>query len=391
MGKKSGVDSYDNLLHGKMKLFSFRLSKFYEVKCMIEDRLRNLRNFLGEKHLDAVVISKPANIQYFSGFTGDDALLVVSMQSTCLITDFRYVEQAAKEAPAFQVIKQEKGLRQKCAEVINGNCLREVGFEGAGISFAWYHEILKELTYADFSHNINLDGLRQLKEEDEIRSIRRAMEIGDIAFKDILTFIKPGVSEIEVAARLENVMRMNGSQGPSFTTIVASGTRGSLPHGTATEKLINRGEFVTMDYGAVYNGYHSDMTRTICVGQADEKQRKVYDTVLQAQLLGVQNVRPGISGKAVDEMVRRQLMEAGLGEYFGHGLGHGVGLEIHEEPRLSPSSTTDALQESMIVTVEPGVYIPDWGGVRIEDSVLVTASGCEILTHSPKELIELAV
>ena len=227
--------------------------------------------------------------------------------------------------------------------------------------------------------------------QEELACIRRAMEIGDEAFEYILTYIRPGISELDVAAALENCMRQKGSQRPSFDTIVASGKRGSLPHGTATEKLINVGEFVTMDYGAVYKGYHSDMTRTVCMGRADEKQRHVYSTVLKAQELGVSLVQPGASGKEVDRLVRQQIAEAGYGRYFGHGLGHSVGLEIHEEPRLSPSSTCEALAENMLVTVEPGIYIPDWGGVRIEDTVVVKEGGCEILTHSPKELIELGV
>ena len=184
-------------------------------------------------------------------------------------------------------------------------------------------------------------------------------------------------------------MRALGSERPAFTTIVASGKRGSLPHGVATEKLIVDGEFVTMDFGAVYQGYHSDMTRTICVGRADERQRMMYDLVLDAQRLGLAAVRPGVSGKAVDAVARQRLAAAGYGKQFGHGLGHSLGLEIHEEPRLSSASTCEALEPNMLVTVEPGVYLPDWGGLRIEDTVLVTETGGEPLTASPKHLIEI--
>lgn len=356
---------------------------------MYRERLIRLRKYLREQGLDGVVVSKLENLHYFSGFTGDDSMLVIGMNTAQLVTDFRYVEQAAEEAPDFQVKKQEKGLLKRVAEIINEDGLSKVGFEGGSLCYDWHRKIAGQLHDVDFSHSVSLDSLRQIKSQEELACIRRAMAIGDEAFAYILTYIRPGISEMDVAAALENCMRQKGSLRPSFATIVASGKRGSLPHGTATEKLINVGEFVTMDYGAVYKGYHSDMTRTVCVGRADEKQRHVYSTVLKAQELGVSLVQPGASGKEVDEKVRRQIAEAGYGRYFGHGLGHSLGLEIHEEPRLSPSSTCEALAENMLVTVEPGIYIPDWGGVRIEDTVAVREGGCEILAHSPKELIEL--
>lgn len=356
---------------------------------MYENRLNSLRDFLREQKLDSIVISKAENIQYFSGFTGDDTLLVVGLDTAHIITDFRYFEQAAVEAPHFQLYKNKRGLWSEAAFLINILRFNSTGFEGNDLSFNSHKLIASKLEKAAFQHSVNLDFLRQIKSEEELELISYAMQIGDQAFDYILSYIRPGISENDVAAALENVMRQKGSQCPSFPTIVASGTRGSLPHGTATEKLINLGEFVTMDYGAVYKGYHSDMTRTICVGSADEKQRKIYDTVLQAQLLGLQLVMPGASGKEVDLKVRKYFDAAGYGKYFGHGLGHGVGLEIHENPRLSPSSPCEELVENMLVTVEPGLYIPDWGGIRIEDSVVVKQGGCEILTHSPKELIEL--
>lgn len=358
---------------------------------MYKNRLNHLREFLRENGLDGVVVSKLENVHYFSGFTGDDSMLVIGMNSAQLVTDFRYVEQAEKEAPDFHVRKQEKGLLRRVGELVNEAGMTKVGFEGRNLCFDWHNRIAGFLPDTDFTKSVSLDALRQIKSQEELACIRKAMAIGDEAFDYILTYIRPGISENDVAAALENVMRAKGSQRPSFTTIVASGKRGSLPHGTATEKLINVGEFVTMDYGAVYKGYHSDMTRTICVGSADARQRSIYNLVLQGQRLGVSLVKPGASGKSVDMAVRQLFRQAGYDKYFGHGLGHSVGLEIHEEPRLSPASTCEALVENMLVTVEPGIYIPEWGGVRIEDTVAVTPDGCEILTHSAKELIELCV
>ena len=356
---------------------------------MYKNRLNHLREFLRDKGLDGVVISKLENLHYFSGFTGDDSMLVIGMNSAQLITDFRYIEQAEKEAPDFQIRKQEKGLLRRVGELINEEGLQKVGFEGSNLCFDWHGKIAQLLHDADFTTSVSLDSLRQIKSAEELACIRKAMAIGDEAFAYILTYIRPGISENDVAAALENVMRAKGSQCPSFTTIVASGKRGSLPHGTATEKLINLGEFVTMDYGAVYNGYHSDITRTVCVGRADEKQHQIYDTVLQAQLIGIEAVKPGASGKDIDKLVRDYLDKEGYAKYFGHGLGHSLGLEIHEEPRLSPKSSCDSLPVNTLITVEPGIYIPDWGGVRIEDTVLITDSGAEPLTSCPKNLMEL--
>ncbi len=358
---------------------------------MIKDRIRALRDYIKDKGLEGVLVSKEENLHYFSGFTGDDTMLVVTHDDAVIVTDFRYVEQAQNEAPEYRIAKQEKGLLLRVSEVIKELGIKKLGFEGGSLVFDWYGKI-KELVGDGVSFSsLELNSLRQIKDQEELNCIRRAVAISDKAFEDIITFIKPGMSENQVAARLEGVMRSLGSQRPAFTTIVASGKRGSLPHGTATEKLINAGEFVTMDYGAVYEGYHSDITRTICLGPADDRQRDVYDAVLKAQLLGLSLVKPGAAGKAVDGAVRRYLHERGYAEYFGHGLGHSLGLEIHEAPTLSPRSTCEALHPNTLITVEPGVYIPDWGGVRIEDTVLVTDTSGEALTSVTKELIELAV
>lgn len=356
---------------------------------MIKDRIKALRRYIRDEGLDGVIVTKDENVHYFSGFKGDSTVLVVTSESNILITDFRYIEQASKQAPDYTIVRQENGLLTRIGEVVLAERCFRVGFEGSSMTFNTHRTLARKMTGVSFSHSLNLDELRMIKENEEIDCIRRSVAISDKAFYDIVKFIRPGISEIEVASRLEYIMRHSGSERPAFDTIVASGKRGSLPHGIATEKLIISGEFVTMDYGAVYNGYHSDITRTVCVGRADEKQHQIYDTVLQAQLIGIEAVKPGASGKDIDKLVRDYLDKAGYAKYFGHGLGHSLGLEIHEEPRLSPKSSCDSLPVNTLITVEPGIYIPDWGGVRIEDTVLITDSGAEPLTSCPKNLMEL--
>ena len=241
-----------------------------------------------------------------------------------------------------------------------------------------------------FDTSLSLDALRMVKDADEIAAIRRACAIADAAFAHIITVIRPGMTECEVAAEMEYFMRREGSERPAFTTIVASGVRGSLPHGVASTKEIAHGELVTMDFGAVYEGYCSDITRTICVGRADAHQRERYDAVLAAQERALAALHPGVTGIEADRVARDALAEKNLAQYFGHGLGHSLGLEIHEEPRLSKSCPV-ALQENMLITDEPGIYIPGWGGIRIEDTVLITHDGAEPLTHAPKEFIEICI
>ena len=356
---------------------------------MIKARLDALRALIVEKKLDAVIITKYVNLHYFSGFRGDDTTLVISADKAFIITDSRYTEQAKQQAPLFELIEQKSGLLAKTADCVKAIGAKKVGFEGNALIYDDFAKLSELLTGIDFTTALKLDELRQVKDAEEIKLIRKACNIADIAFADIVKYIKAGMSEVDVAAHLENCMRQNGSEGPSFTTIMASGVRGCLPHGIASDKIIAEGEFVTMDYGAIYGGYMSDITRTICVGKASEKQRYVYDAVLQSQLLGLTLIKPGVSGKSVHNAVRDNLAKYDLAKYFGHGLGHSLGLEIHEEPRLSPSSKCEALVPGMLVTDEPGVYIADWGGLRIEDTVLVTKAGSEPLTKAPKELIEI--
>lgn len=354
----------------------------------MKDRLEALRRFLKRQELEAVVIQKPENQRYFSGFSGGEAFLYINAFSAYLFTDFRYIEQAQKEAPNFTVVRFEKQLFAEASKTILQEGNARIGFEGDAFTYDAFVELERCLVGVQLKP-VQLDDLRMVKDEAELAYLKKAVAISDAAFTHILTVLRPGITELEVAAELENHMRRLGSERPAFDTIVASGARGSLPHGTATAKVIEAGDLVTMDFGAVYRGYHSDITRTVCVGQGNSRQKEVYQAVLKAQLAGLNAVKSGVSGKAVDTYVRCLLMDEGYGQYFGHGLGHGVGLAIHEQPRLSPSSTCGCLEPGMVVTVEPGVYIPDWGGVRIEDTVVVTKEGCMPLTSSSKNWIEI--
>ena len=351
-------------------------------------RLENLTKKILSEEVDAVLVNKTANIFYFSGFRGDSSVLLIGKNFRKLITDGRYTEQAEQQTKNFEIVQQTEGLYKKIEEEIKSCGIKKIGFEGKVLTFA-EHNHLKENLPAVELKSVELDELRQIKDAAEISLIRRACEIGDKAFAEILNFIKPNVTEFEVAAELEYFMRKFGAEKNSFDTIVASGIRGSLPHGTASDKKISAGEFVTMDFGAIFGGYCSDMTRTIFVGKASDNQKKIYNAVLEAQLHGLEVIKVGKGGKEIDSAVRTKLDQAGLGKYFTHSLGHSLGIEVHEEPRLSRLSKCESLQENMLVTDEPGIYIPKVGGIRIEDTVLVTKDGAETLTHSPKNLIEL--
>lgn len=350
------------------------------------ERLAKLYEKLSAEEVDALLISKAVNVSYFSGFRGDSTALLVGKNFRMLLTDGRYIEQARREAKNFHVVDQTEGLYKKISEELAG--YKKIGIECLDMTVAKHDYLVKEIKSVELK-SVELDNLRQVKDAAEIACIKKACDIADRAFEKILDFIKPEVSEVEVAAELEYYMRKFGSERTAFDTIVASGWRGSLPHGIATNKKICAGELVTIDFGAIYNGYCSDITRTICVGKASAEQKKIYNAVLAAQVYGLEVITAGVSGKDIDAAVRKNLEDAGFGKYFVHGLGHGVGLEIHEEPRLSKLSKTESLLPNMIVTDEPGVYLENFGGVRIEDTVLVTSGAAQPLTRSPKNLIEL--
>ncbi|MCX7781035.1 MAG: aminopeptidase P family protein [Negativicutes bacterium] len=348
-----------------------------------------ISEFLQSHELDAVVVSKQENRQYLSGFTGSAGILFITRQNRYLVTDFRYIEQAQNQAPAFEIVRCA-GIPIKTLTEVKASLsgIKRVGFETDHVTWESYQTLAAALPGVELVA-IKLDTLRAVKTAVEIDRIERAVEIADRAFGEVIKSVRPGVRETDIAAELEYIMRQLGSERPAFDTIVASGERSALPHGRASAKIIAPGDFITFDFGAVFEGYHSDMTRTVVLGKASAKQREIYELVLRAQLAGLDAVQSGKDCRDVDAVARKIIEDAGYGEYFGHGLGHSVGLAIHEEPRLSPTNVGVLLAENMVVTVEPGVYLPGWGGVRIEDIVVVTAGKPRILTATSKNLLEL--
>lgn len=347
-------------------------------------RLERIRLKMQEAKLDAFIIASPENRRYMSGFTGTSAMLFITLEKAYLLTDFRYIQQATEQAPNFQVIRISN-MYNSLAEL--GQKAARAGFEEDFTTYADYLNLKEALPQAELVPQSKiLEELRAIKDTEELAKIRQAVKIADDAFAHILQFVERGQTEAEISLELEFTMRRNGASGGSFDFIAASGIRSSMPHGVATTKTIEQGDFLTMDFGAIYQGYCSDITRTICFGEPTEKQQEIYEIVLRAQKAGIAALKPGIPGREVDAVARGVIADAGYGDFFGHGLGHSVGLAIHETPNLNLREER-ILQPGMVITIEPGIYIPDWGGVRIEDMAVVTENGCEVLTQAPKEFI----
>ena len=356
---------------------------------MISKRIEKLRSKMAQVGIDGLLIMKPENRKYISGFTGTAGVILVTQKQNILLTDFRYIDQAKEEAPLFQIIKYQFPYLNTLKEVIDRLPIEHLGFESEFVTYNQHLELNQELNPVKLTPQKGLiEQLRMVKDCEEIKAIEKAAQITDLAFSHILNFIKPGLKEIEVAIELEHFMRTKGASSTAFSTIVASGHRSSLPHGVASNKIIEMGDLITIDFGCIYNSYCSDMTRTIIMGSPTSKQKEIYEIVLEAQMQGLQYLRSGLAAQEVDKISRNIINSKGYGEYFGHGLGHSLGLNVHESPSLSPRDNTQLLN-NMVVTVEPGIYIPGWGGVRIEDLVVVLDNGCKTLTSSSKELIIL--
>lgn len=358
---------------------------------MNESRLQRLREAMAQQEVDALITEHPQNRFYISGFTGSTGWAIVTMEDAVFVTDFRYIDQAAAEAPLFTVVNNERKALEAIGQQLKKLGVKRLAVEKNHISLGTFEAWKEAFASTELVATSGLiENLRLYKDAAELAIVKQAVKIADDAFTHILNYIRPGVREIDVALELEFFMRKQGATANAFDTIVASGVRGALPHGRASEKVIQAGEMVTLDYGALYQGYNSDITRTVSVGEPKEQMREIYDIVLRAQLNGVSKLKPGMTGKEADALTRDIIASAGHGEHYGHSTGHGLGLEVHELPNLSAASDM-VLKPGMLVTVEPGIYISDLGGVRIEDDVFITEEGCEILTQSTKELLILPV
>jgi len=377
-----------------------------------------LRNIMSENDIEGILLTDPYSIRYYTGFSGE-GVAVVTETSSVILTDSRYTEAAGQESN-FEVQTYTVSVSQTdlLREILKKDNVRKLGFENESISYADYKKYIGKLSadaerqdkaevseagfsdwYAD-AENKAASGVRlvplgnslllprQIKSPAEIELLRHAEHIGDLAFQDVLGILKPGMTELEVAAELEYSMKRHGAEGLSFETIAASGMNSSKPHAVPTLKKLEMGDFLTMDFGCRYKGYCSDMTRTVCIGKASDEQKKVYEIVRMAQAAVLEKVHAGLICKDVDAIARNMIKDAGYGDYFGHGLGHSVGLYIHESPAFNTRDDT-VLRAGMVITDEPGIYLPGKFGVRIEDMILITEDGYENLATSPKELIEL--
>lgn len=352
------------------------------------DKLERLRASFDQLHIDGMLITNPYNRRYMTGFTGTAGVALISKSKALFITDFRYIEQATSQCPDFEIVKHTKAIHEEVAHQAKQLGITKLGFEQDVLTYSSYvtYDRACEGEFVPVSGVV--EKLRLIKTNSEIKILKEAAKIADAAFQHIIGYIRPGLTELEVSNELEFFMRKQGATSSSFDTIVASGYRSALPHGVASDKVIEVGDFVTLDYGAYYNGYVSDITRTVAVGKPSDELKNIYNIVLEAQLRGMAGIKPGMTGKDADALTRNFIEEKGFGANFGHSTGHGIGLEVHEGPALSMKSDI-VLEPGMAVTVEPGIYVPGLGGVRIEDDTIITNEGNESLTHSTKELIIL--
>ncbi|MDD4802195.1 MAG: Xaa-Pro peptidase family protein [Syntrophomonas sp.] len=353
---------------------------------MIE-RIKKIRSFMEGNRLDLFLVTKPENIRYLCGFSaGNDARLVITLNEQFILTDSRYIEQAQRECPDWNLKQEHLGRLDSLTSICDK--YNRLAVESHSLSYERFQQYASVLKNELVPLANTIEKFRTLKDMQELDLLRTSARIGDSVFAQICLEIQEGVSEKHIANRITFLLKEGGSSKESFDTIAVAGANASLPHGQPGTRLLKSGDMLTMDFGGYYQGYAGDMTRTVMIGEPTPKLRDIYQQVLEAQELGVSLVKAGISCREIDRQVRENLKKYGLDIYFQHSTGHGVGLEVHESPRLSPLSD-DVLEEGMVFTIEPGVYIPGWGGIRIEDTIIVKKRGCEIITRSDKGLLIL--
>jgi Xaa-Pro aminopeptidase len=354
-----------------------------------QDRISRLKQLIKKEGIESLLVTRREDIRYLTGFTGSAGSLVVAAGRPCLITDFRYQLQVQKECAGITVIIQKKDFFSTLRKTVVRMGISLLSFEESSLTIEALKKMKKEGVRTR-GHRGLVQELRLCKDRQELTHLRTAIRRAEESFRELLRYIRPGATERELGLKLEYLMREKGARKAAFDTIVASGGNGAMPHASTTNRRIRKGDLVTIDFGAESNGYFCDITRTLSIGKPSAKQREIHGTVLSAQNAAMKMVRPGVSGKSVDEAAREVIRSAGHGEHFGHGTGHGVGLMVHEGPSISPMSK-DRVTRDMVFTVEPGIYIPGWGGVRIEDMVLTTEKGMSVLTTLPRELENLTL
>jgi Xaa-Pro aminopeptidase len=351
-----------------------------------QNRLNEVRRVLDEKNLPALLVMQAENRRYLSGFTGSAGALLITPTHAILSTDFRYWEQSAQQAHDFTVYQAKGSLAEFLPGLIaEAGSPARIGFESNAVTVAQYLEMQKAAPGIEWSGvNSLIENVRAVKDAGELALIRRTIELAEDGLRNLLAILQPGMTEKCAAWELEKYLRTHGADALSFDTIVASGPNAALPHHHPSERVIQANEPITIDWGAAIDGYRSDLTRTIVLGEPDAKFREIYAIVLQAQLNAIGHIQAGQTGREADALARDIIAGAGYGDYFGHGLGHGVGLAVHEQPRTSHLAEKERLPANSILTVEPGIYLPGWGGVRLEDMILVKEDGNELLSHFEK-------
>jgi len=356
---------------------------------LYEERKKTSRKIMKLNHLDGILFSSLENIRYLCGFTGSDGALVITQKESFFLTDSRYWTQADEEVRNSKIIHYKKKM-EGIASLSLDLKLKSIGFESTSLAFSSHQFLLGGLPpdakLIPLEHE--LKNLRAIKDAQELTHIQTAIDIASKAFLHIMEILKEGVVEREVALEMEFFMKHKGADALGFDIIIASGKRSALPHGRADSKRIEKGDFILIDFGSGFQGYHSDQTRTVVCGKPSSEQKKIYQMVKEAHDKAIEMVRPGISIQEVDAAARDHIRNQGYGEYFGHGTGHGIGISVHEDPAIN-SENKDLVQEGMVFTIEPGIYLSDWGGVRIEDMIRVTSTGAELLTYLSHDLREI--
>jgi Xaa-Pro aminopeptidase len=356
---------------------------------MFNRRLQEVRKYLENSRLDALLVSHLPHVRYLTGFSGSNGLCIITRQKQFFLTDRRYRDQVKSETKGFEIVIARDGLLEATRQFHILSRQRRIGLESQYMSVATLANLKKLFPHSSAvpSRSV-IESIAAVKDEREISFIQRAVHITDRVFQKILGILKAGQSELEIGAEISYWHKRYGAEGDAFEPIVASGARGALPHGRPSEKKISKGDLVTLDFGCRYNGYSSDLTRTVAVGRPGARAKKIYGVVLDAQCKAIDASQAGVKTAHLDRLARDHIKREGFGKYFSHSLGHGLGIEIHEQLRLSASSK-ETLKAGNVVTIEPGIYVPGFGGVRIEDDIVIRQNGCDVLNTAPKELIIL--